>query len=173
MSTKPTVDPKWATDDVVDGVSGVNNVTTPSGAKQTNGFAREEFPPRQNFNWLFRHIYLWLIWLKDTIQAGSGNLGAVTNTNDRIALASKKASPAGDRTVILASEQTAAAFGGEIFVNGGLIETGKNNLIAAANGAYVQGNEAAVIASTRSAARGDRSAVIASLQATVDDDNSA
>lgn len=64
MVNKPTVLPKWADNDVVDPVSGQNNVLAPPSEKQNTGWARLEFPPRNWFNWLGRYTYRWLAWLK-------------------------------------------------------------------------------------------------------------
>ena len=60
---RPVVYPQWAIDDVVDPISGQNNVTTPPSEKQLNGWDLKEFPPRQWFNWLGRYTYLWIQWL--------------------------------------------------------------------------------------------------------------
>jgi hypothetical protein len=63
MVSKPTVLPQWAENDVVDPVSGQNNVLEPPTEKQDEGWDRLEFPPRQWFNWLGRYTYRWLQWL--------------------------------------------------------------------------------------------------------------
>lgn len=64
MVSKPSTLPKWAETDVVDGVSGENNVIEPPLEKQDVGWQRLEFPPRNWFNWLGRYTYRWLLWLK-------------------------------------------------------------------------------------------------------------
>jgi len=64
MVSKPTTLPKWAENDVVDAISGQNNVLEPPPEKQLSGWLRLEFPPRNWFNWLGRYTYRWLNWLK-------------------------------------------------------------------------------------------------------------
>lgn len=77
--TRPVIYPVWATEDVVDPVSGQNNVVTPPTEKQTNGWDLSEFPPRQWFNWLGRYTYEWIAWLdqqqqaQQTLVANAGN----------------------------------------------------------------------------------------------------
>ena len=63
MVVKPTTLPVWATDNVVDPISGQNNVTTPPAEKQQFGWSYGEQPPRNWFNWLGRYTYQWLAWL--------------------------------------------------------------------------------------------------------------
>lgn len=73
--SKPADKARWtvlddATDtenDLVDGVSGQLNVDEPSEGKKDTGFLFKEFPPRQDFNWLFRKIYQWLRWTEDSV----------------------------------------------------------------------------------------------------------
>jgi len=64
MVSKPSTLPKWADTDVIDPVSGQYNVVEPPPEKQTNGWDRLEYPPRNWFNWLGRYTYRWLNWLK-------------------------------------------------------------------------------------------------------------
>ncbi|MCK5609843.1 hypothetical protein KAR91_48675 [Candidatus Pacearchaeota archaeon] len=60
---KPTKYPEWASQDVVDGISGVNNVVEPSEAKKDLGHGPlGEFPPRQYQNWFMRLVYQWIVW---------------------------------------------------------------------------------------------------------------
>jgi hypothetical protein len=66
--TPPSLFPNWATDDQVDPVSQQNNVLLPPPEKQQFGFARLEFPPRNWFNYLFRTINNWIMYLAQ--QAG-------------------------------------------------------------------------------------------------------
>ena len=63
MPIKP-VSQSRSGNDVVDGVSGQNNVLEPPPEKQNNGWDRLEYPPRNWFNWLGRFTYRWLNWLK-------------------------------------------------------------------------------------------------------------
>ena len=64
MVSKPTIIPVWAQNDVVDPISGQNNVLEPPNEKKLEGWASLEYPPRNWFNWLFRYIYLWILWFK-------------------------------------------------------------------------------------------------------------
>lgn len=72
--TRPTDFPRWtitaagADIDVVNPTSGKNNVIAPSAAKLNNGFDLAEYPPRQDFNWLFRLGAKWFYWLDQEIQ---------------------------------------------------------------------------------------------------------
>lgn len=60
----PATLPEFATDNVVDPTSGVNNVVEPSSEqKQYGWFPFRKRPERNVFNWLFRHIYNQLHWL--------------------------------------------------------------------------------------------------------------
>lgn len=64
MVLKPTILPEWAENDVVDPISGQNNVLEPPTEKKLEGWARLEFPPRNWFNWLGRYTNRWLAFLK-------------------------------------------------------------------------------------------------------------
>ncbi len=64
MVLKPSILPEWAENDVVDPISGQNNVLEPPTEKKLEGWARLEFPPRNWFNWLSRYTYRWLSFLK-------------------------------------------------------------------------------------------------------------
>lgn len=64
MVSKPSKLPKWAENDLVDSISGENNVIEPPAEKQNTGWARLEYPPRNWFNWLARYTYRWLNWFK-------------------------------------------------------------------------------------------------------------
>jgi len=77
MLPRPTVLPIWAVQDVVDPVSGQNNVLTPTPEKQQYGWNRLEFPPRNWFNWLGRETYKCLAYLfqqeaQSVVTAGTG-----------------------------------------------------------------------------------------------------
>lgn len=61
--TRPTVLPIWAVQDQVDPVSMQNNVLTPPPEKQQYGWDRQDFPPRNWFNWLARQTYFGLAYL--------------------------------------------------------------------------------------------------------------
>ena len=63
MVAKPSQLPEWASSNVVDPVSGQNNVLEPPPEKKTNGWNRLEKPARNWFNWLGRVTHDWLAWL--------------------------------------------------------------------------------------------------------------
>jgi hypothetical protein len=66
---RPTDDPpQWATADVVDPVTGVNNVIAPPDEKVLNGWNRFEHPARQWLNWFQRLAGQWLEYLADRDQ---------------------------------------------------------------------------------------------------------
>lgn len=73
MATKPTKLPQWAAlsdgsdNDVVDGVSGQNNVAEPALSQKELGWTFKQFPPRQFFNWLSRLTFQWLKYVDDSI----------------------------------------------------------------------------------------------------------
>lgn len=73
MATKPTKLPQWAAlsdgsdNDIVDGVSGKNNVVEPTLGQKESGWTFKQFPPRQFFNWLARLTFQWLKYVDDTI----------------------------------------------------------------------------------------------------------
>ncbi len=61
---EPTISkPNWATEDVIDPVTGRINVQEPPSSKVEQGLARGDFIPRQWFNWLFRSCGAWITWL--------------------------------------------------------------------------------------------------------------
>lgn len=62
MVNKPSDYPIWAENDVVDPVSGQNNVLEPPLEKQLNGWDRLEHPPRNWLNWLGRLTNRWIEW---------------------------------------------------------------------------------------------------------------
>jgi len=65
---KPIKFPRWASDDIVDPTSGVNNVVEPSEAKKDLGHGpKGEFPPRQYQNWFMRLVYEWIVWLEEQV----------------------------------------------------------------------------------------------------------
>jgi hypothetical protein len=68
--TRPDFKPQWATENVIDPISGQNNVVTPPTEKQLNGWDLKEYPVRQWFNWLGRYTYLWIDYL-DSLAAQS------------------------------------------------------------------------------------------------------
>lgn len=62
MVNKPSMYPLWAQQDIVDPVSGQNNVLVPPPEKQQYGWDRLQFPPRNWFNWLGRETSNWIQW---------------------------------------------------------------------------------------------------------------
>jgi len=69
MTDRPDKFPTWAAIDVVDPVSGSNNVIEPPEAKKLQGFGRAEKVPRQWFNYQWRLTYIWLMYLDENIAA--------------------------------------------------------------------------------------------------------
>lgn len=69
MTDRPVKFPTWAQDDIVDPVSGSNNVIEPPEAKKLQGFGRAEKVPRQWFNYQWRLTYLWLMYLDEQSSA--------------------------------------------------------------------------------------------------------
>jgi hypothetical protein len=59
----PSQLPQWASQDQLDPVSNQNNVLEPPLQQKQFGWARQQFPPRNWFNWLGRLTYQWLAYL--------------------------------------------------------------------------------------------------------------
>lgn len=62
MAQKPLLYPEWASHDVRDPNTQQYNVVEPPQERKDVGWIIEK-PPRQWFNWLFRTIYDWIMWL--------------------------------------------------------------------------------------------------------------
>jgi len=60
---RPTF-PRWATQDIVNPISGEYNVYEPSEQKKDLGWDYNEVPPRQYFNWLARQTELSLEYVE-------------------------------------------------------------------------------------------------------------
>lgn len=75
----PSKYPLWATDDIVDPISGQNNVADPDLSdpnKKLEGWAFKEFPPRQWFNFLHRFVADWIVYFNEDLfgnTAGNDN----------------------------------------------------------------------------------------------------
>lgn len=82
MATEPTKLPEWASSNPVDPVSGMNAITEPSEAKKDSGFLRAERPPRQDFNWLFNLLYLWIEWFQQQVNYLFNNVSTILTNND-------------------------------------------------------------------------------------------
>jgi hypothetical protein len=80
--SRPTTVPNWATMDIADDVSKQNNVLPPPPEMQNYGWARQQFPPRQWFNWLGRFTAQWINYLAQQDQQSIVNDGttAIVNT---------------------------------------------------------------------------------------------
>jgi len=74
---QPDQFPDWAMLDVVDGVSHINNVIAPPLEKQDSGWARQEFPPRQWFNWLGRYTAKWIRYLFQEVGNAATDIAAL------------------------------------------------------------------------------------------------
>lgn len=64
---QPDEFPDWATMDQVDPVSHINNVVSAPLEMQESGWLRQQFPPRQWFNWLARYTGLWIRYLNQQV----------------------------------------------------------------------------------------------------------
>ncbi len=67
MAVKHTIKPRWATNDVVDPTSSLNNVIEPAEGKKDIGWNYLEKPARQYFNWLGRQTNQWIDYLDDAL----------------------------------------------------------------------------------------------------------
>lgn len=61
-ASKPTDLPQWASD-ATGGTP--QNVVEPNAGKKAIGFVEEEKPPAEYVNWIWRIIFLWVLWLRD------------------------------------------------------------------------------------------------------------
>lgn len=64
--TEPETLPEWASDSVIDPISGQNNFTEPPNERKQRGFDRRQVPPRQWLNWFMRQTYLWIKFFRDS-----------------------------------------------------------------------------------------------------------
>lgn len=74
---KPITLPVWADTDMVDPTSGKNNVATPPANYATEGWAFDEFPPRQYANWLYRWLCRWVAYFDTTVDAILISIGLI------------------------------------------------------------------------------------------------
>lgn len=74
MTPKPTILPKWATDQEQDPISGQENVVEPPSEKQLSGWSFQEKPNRQWWNWLHRQTYLWIAYFSENLDFDSDTL---------------------------------------------------------------------------------------------------
>lgn len=83
MAQKPLLYPEWASQDVRDPKTQQYNVVEPPEERKDIGWIIEK-PPRQWFNWLFRTIYDWILWLdqQESLNTVSNASGAGLYTND-------------------------------------------------------------------------------------------
>lgn len=65
--TEPDKLPRFASKDIIDARSGMNNVVEPLEEKKAEGWGYKEQPPRNWMNWLHRYVYLWLGYLRGFI----------------------------------------------------------------------------------------------------------
>lgn len=66
MATKPSVNPEWAENDVVDGTSGQNNKVEPPTSWKNNGWSYQEKPARNYDNWFKNNVATWIRYLDDS-----------------------------------------------------------------------------------------------------------
>lgn len=67
MADRPSNYPRWASQNIVDPVSGETNVVEPPSAHKDEGWQRKEIPPRQWQNWLARQYYDWIVYLDEAV----------------------------------------------------------------------------------------------------------
>ncbi len=177
---KPTVIPEWAISNIVDGVSGVNNVVEPIGAKKNTGFVRNEYPPRQDVNWLFRIIYTWINWFNDSGAcdfwiAAVADTGVVT-TDFGAGVGGSTNCRANDANgAIVGASNSCHASGGlsAIFACNNCDVTGDDSGILGANDSNVIGNHSVILGSDTCIASAELSASLASENSTADCKSSA
>lgn len=89
--TEPTKFPEWASANPTDPVSGQPAIVEPSEAKKDSGHLYKERPPRQDLNWLFNLVWLWVKWFKQQENAVWSNLNqlitSIFRTNNMVASA--------------------------------------------------------------------------------------
>ena len=67
MTDRPTRDPRWATNDIIDATTGQNNVVEPSEPEKDAGWGFQQKPPYNFFNWLHRVTYQWLSYFQKAV----------------------------------------------------------------------------------------------------------
>lgn len=77
MLPQPDEFPDWATQDQVDSVSHINNVVSPPLEAQQSGWLRQQFPPRQWFNWLGRFTGQWIRYLNQQVGTAGTDITAL------------------------------------------------------------------------------------------------
>lgn len=80
MALKPLTNPEWATSNPTDPSSGQPAILTPSVGKIASGFLRHEYPPRQDLNWFFNLVSLWVTYLEEFTDEHEAEL--IGNTAD-------------------------------------------------------------------------------------------
>jgi hypothetical protein len=71
---QPTKEPEWASANPTDPISGQPAILEPSEGKKDSGHLRIERPPRQDHNWLFNLIWLWIQYFKSRINGLYSNM---------------------------------------------------------------------------------------------------
>lgn len=79
MADKPLVKPRWATNDVVDGTTLLNNVIEPPEAKKDSGFNYLEKPARNYVNWLGRQTNLFIDYFEQELDHFAPHAQAAPN----------------------------------------------------------------------------------------------
>lgn len=77
--TEPTKLPEWASANPTDPISGQPAIAEPTSGKKASGHTRLERPPRQDHNWLFNLIWLWIKWFKQQVNSMWNNLDEFFN----------------------------------------------------------------------------------------------
>jgi hypothetical protein len=73
----PVTLPIFANEEITDPISGQLNTAEPTGSYETEGLSFTEIPTRQHTNFLFRWVFRWLKYFKDTfVNLESGTVAA-------------------------------------------------------------------------------------------------
>lgn len=161
---KPTVVPEWAISDIPDGVSGVNNVVEPIAAKKNTGFVRNEYPPRQDMNWLFRIIYTWINWFNDS---GACDFWKADTDDTGVVTTDFKAGVGGS-TSCQADNGLGAIIGASI----SCVASGSYSAIFAGDMCDVTGDRSAILGADTCIVSGDKSGVLGALDSNVSGNHS-
>lgn len=83
--SQPLKEPEWASANPTDGTSGQPAILEPTEAKKDSGHLRLERPTRQDHNWLFNLIWLWIKYFKQVFVDTTTRAGVtLTNSDDVI-----------------------------------------------------------------------------------------
>lgn len=77
---RPTVLPRFATNDLNNGTAGAPNVVEPITAKKDSGWNEGERPPRETFNWLHRITHDWIKYFDEETPTSQFNEDAANHS---------------------------------------------------------------------------------------------